>query len=151
MKNKVIEEIGKEMVEQNHRITQNVMFVIQVDVKVPCPDNQADGYVRIPETTEGWCDECLDTQEQEGGLREDFHCENCDEEAFGAYRNDTKFDLTAGVFFTAKACEQHIKLNHYHYNNPKSFGIGSWRNFEMQEVQRYLIEFSGNEVPSHYK
>ena len=46
------------------------------------------------------------------------------------------------TFFTAKACDEHIRLNHYHYNNPRSYLNHAWRNPEMDLVTEFLKHIS---------
>lgn len=45
-------------------------------------------------------------------------------------------------FFTAKACDEHIAKNHYHYKEPCSFGNTFWRNPEMQLIANFLVELA---------
>lgn len=47
------------------------------------------------------------------------------------------------TFFTAKACQEHIKRNHYHYNDPKDFLNHAWRNPEMELVSEFLCNLVG--------
>ena len=42
------------------------------------------------------------------------------------------------AFFTAKACKEHIRLNGYHYHNPKDYLNHAWRNPEMELVSEFL-------------
>lgn len=46
---------------------------------------------------------------------------------------------TQNVFFTTKACENHIKQNHYHYNDPRSYIEYAFRNPEMELIQKFLL------------
>lgn len=50
------------------------------------------------------------------------------------------------TFFTAKACEEHIKANDYHYNEPISYLKHAWRNPEMELVSKFLCEISGGKM-----
>ena len=47
------------------------------------------------------------------------------------------------TFFTAKACDEHIRLNHYHYKSPVCYLNHAWRNPEMDLVSKFLCELSG--------
>lgn len=49
-------------------------------------------------------------------------------------------------FFTAKACEDHIERNDYHYNTPTVYLNHGWRNPEMELVSKFLCEISGGKV-----
>lgn len=148
-----LKAIGSEMVQQNNRATENVMFVIEVDKKVwVTAGEDYDERERVEDTNEFMlCESCAKDFEESGGERPLESCEQCDEECFNHYRIERTFDLRAGVFLTAKACNEHIQANAYHYDNPKSFGISAWRNPEMQAVMQMLIFLSGNDVPSQYR
>lgn len=50
------------------------------------------------------------------------------------------------TFFTAKACEEHIKANDYHYSEPKCYLNHAWRNPEMELVSKFLCELSGGKI-----
>jgi hypothetical protein len=50
------------------------------------------------------------------------------------------------TFLTAKACEEHIKANDYHYKNPVCYLNHAWRNPEMELVSRFLCELSGGKL-----
>lgn len=57
----------------------------------------------------------------------------------------------AGVFFTEAACELHIRQNHYHYKQPRSYVISAWRNPEMVETMQMLLKLTGEEIPDYYR
>lgn len=150
-----LKEIGIEMNNQDCRATQNPMFVILVDRYVPADINigwdkkerKDDDYMK----EEYLCDDCRVLYVS--GLPLPEECDACSDESFNFSKklnDEESFDLRAGVFFTAKACQEHIDANHYHYDNPRVYGIGSWRNFEMQKVQRFLSSLGGK-VASHYE
>lgn len=50
------------------------------------------------------------------------------------------------AFFTEKACEDHIKSNHYHYNSPISYLKHGWRNPEMETIQEFLCGLVGKKM-----
>jgi len=72
----------------------------------------------------------------------DTACVSCGFKHYLPVRNEEEFDLRAGVFFTAEACDAHIAQNKHHYEGMKavSYGISAWRNPEMQTVMQYLSE-----------
>ncbi len=47
-------------------------------------------------------------------------------------------DVYHNHFLTAKACQEHIKLNSYHYNEPVDYLNHAWRNPEMDLVSEFL-------------
>lgn len=146
-----LEKIGIEMAKQDNRMTQYPMFVVYHIVERAVPDDQGESRRKDSDYWDSsmLCEECLEKEEANENLPD--YCENCDPECFWNCEESLEPDLTPGVFFTAKACQQHIDENHYHYNKPVVYGIGSWRNEEMQLVQKHLIALAGEEIPSHYK
>lgn len=116
-----LKDIGIEMVGQDNRATQYPLFVIQEDGLRPSAPWEDYDSVDISEDGEE-----------------------------GHYKIEPVFDLRAGVFFTTKACQQHIDENDYHYTNPRVYAISAWRNPEMQAVQQHLIVASGKKLPSQY-
>ncbi len=107
-----IQEIGKEMAEQNNRATQYPLFVVQSQEKVYGDYSWCDEVERRDEyDVELLCRECKKLYDDSLDLPD--HCDFCKSDCFVWFNWEDKFDLNAGVFFTAKACDQHIKLNHY--------------------------------------
>lgn len=143
----IIKEIGKEMVKQNNRMTQYVMFVIMQDVEVLADENHEDGYARYYSPDGCDCDAQPGVEDGSKKFDKYKHEDYC----IGWFKKEQQPVVkSAGIFFTAKACQDHIDANHYHYKNPTVYGICSWRNPEMQAVQKHLIETAGEKVPSHY-
>ena len=144
-----LEEIGKEMSVQDNRATQFPLFIIMEDVERSVPDGC--GESRRKEDCDGddMCEKCQELDAKGDELPD--YCPDCSSECFWNCEISQEPNLNPGVFFTAKACQEHIDENYYHYNNPKVYGIGAWRNEEMQRVMLHLIENAGEEVPSHYK
>lgn len=50
----------------------------------------------------------------------------------------TTEEMFQNTFFTAKACQEHIDRNHYHYNEPDVYLNCAWRNPEMEMVSEFL-------------
>lgn len=59
------------------------------------------------------------------------------------FENIDKFE--SNIFFTEKAIKQHIKSNHYHYNDPKDYVIHAWRNPEVENIIKALKEIAKSE------
>ena len=55
----------------------------------------------------------------------------------------TTIDRYQNTFFTAKACDEHIKSNHYHYNEPVCYLNHAYRNPEMELVSEFLCSLVG--------
>lgn len=140
-----LKNIGEKMISQNNRLTQCPLFVIQVDRDIAVGQDMEWDKKERNEYYEGdLCDSCMEV----GDVPEE--CDDCPDEAFHFLKTIEEFDLRAGAFFTEEACEEHIKANDYHYKNPRSFAVSTWRNFEMQMVMNYLCLEAGH-VPSHYQ
>jgi hypothetical protein len=146
-----LKDIGSEMVQQSNRSTQYPLFIIQVDRKRWVSEyDDHDGAERKEDYDyKRMCDSCRrgeDTQNPELEF-----CEDCPSDMFNYFVIEDDFELMPGVFFTDRACQAHIDANRYHYRNPRVYGIGAWRNPEMQKVMQHLVKQSGNEVPHFYQ
>lgn len=130
-----LKAIGEEMQVQDNRHTENPLFVIQEDSRVYGVDD-AEFKERDNDYEGDLCEAC-DALCDEGKSLED-DCEECPDEAFNWYKIEKVFNLSPGVFFTAKACQEHIDSNEYHYTNPRSFAVGTYRNPEMKAVINFL-------------
>ena len=58
----------------------------------------------------------------------------------------TTEDRYQNTFFTAKACQEHIDSNDYHYKSPDVFLNHAWRNPEMELIATFLCELSGGKL-----
>lgn len=144
-------ETSRLMRSQSNRHTQFPLFIIQNKNKVYEEDGD-----EIEWLSDDWEE-----------LEEDDVCESCREDGIHAMRRcaDCKhpdrtprlyswkwqMDDRAGVFFTEKACHDHLESNNYHYNNPRSYVISAWRNPEMIATMQMILKLTGDEIPSHYK
>jgi len=143
MKNKTLIAISKEMQTQDNRATAYPLFVVMVDKKVYGCESWCNEVERKEDFDSDYlCEKCAEKYENNEDL--DDYCEDCDQDCFVWFSWEKDFDLKAGVFFTAKACDEHIRLNDYHYSNPRSYAISAWRNYEMQEVINFLIKYHKN-------
>lgn len=61
------------------------------------------------------------------------------------------YDDAAGVFFTEKACHDHIEANRHHYTKPRSYVISAWRNPEMVATMQMILKLTGDDIPSCYR
>jgi len=130
-------DTSKEMNIQNNRCSEFPLFVIMEDQEDLCNEGMADEQKRIEEVdTDLLCEDCRKLYDENEELPEE--CDECDHDAFNYYRVVEHIDLSPGVFFTAKACQEHIDANSYHYTNPRVYGIGCWRNPEMEEVIKFM-------------
>lgn len=143
--------IGAEMSTQNNRGGQYPMYVIQTDERRWVESSgDWDERERVEDLDhDALCTSCRGLMDMDTELPED--CDDCDWEAFTHFKLEDQFELMPGIFFTEKAAQKHIDENHYHYYNPRVYGVGAWRNPELIAVQQYLITTSGSDLPSHYR
>jgi hypothetical protein len=148
--------LSNELNTQNHRCTRMpYFFQVQTKEQISVPEGCG---------TEAWhCDGSMietDAEIEEAvseykewdkhttkfGFLEDYEIEEILENAGYNkinYNYESKYQNT---FFTAKACEEHIELNDYHYNEPICYLNHAWRNPEMELVSKFLCEISGGEI-----
>ncbi len=144
-----IKEIGKKMIAQNNRATQYPLFLIQTKERTTTHEDFADDWAWLDEEG-GELDKEKICDEHREGDEEMEPCAACGYSKSYPVKEDWQFDLRAGVFFTEEACKEHIRLNHYHYNEPRVYCIGAWRNDEMQSIMQHMCELAGK-VPNFYK
>lgn len=135
-----IEDIKHELLTQDNRSTSFPIFIVVEDKKVWGVDQGSyDGRERNEDYDEPLCDECEALVEGNGQDKPD-DCDNCPSEAFHYYRIEKDVpNLYAGFFFTAKACEEHLKNCYYHYNSTAhSYAISATHNTELKIVIDHL-------------
>lgn len=139
----LIKEISQEMITQDKRCTSYVYFVVVEDKKVWGVESQyAHGKERKDYDNlqrEDLCDSCKKKWDEDEDLPDDCDEYEC-EDSFVNYRIETEVpNLYAGIFFTAKACEEHIKNKGHHYNGTqRSYGMSAVYNYELRAVMEHL-------------
>lgn len=147
---KRIEKMVNQMIAQNNRATQYPLFVVQEKRKVYGSSEWCNETERKEEFDGELCESCKKLGDENDVIPE--YCDDCDPDCFISFNWEYPFDLRAGVFFTAEACEDHIRANSYHYNDGKSYAIsGAWRNPEMFAVLNMLFIIAGKKIPSCYQ
>lgn len=68
---------------------------------------------------------------------EDILIENDYKEHHVDYETELK-----NAFLTEKACEEHIRYNAYHYNEPRSYLSYGFRNPELEKVMQFICELT---------
>lgn len=147
--------LSKELNTQNNRCTaMPYFFQIQTKREVFAPDGRkvfacgesviyADDKEAISEEIAAIKDWDLDGDDLEkfNALDkydiEDILRENDYEEYYVDYENELK-----NAFFTERACEEHIKYNAYHYNEPCSYLSHGFRNPELEKVMQFICELT---------
>lgn len=145
-----ITETSQLMRTQDNRATQYPLFVVQEYKEVGQPDGCGDRtiYVNGEDTLTAeeydWACEAGDDEDNEW-FRSDI-----DEYRAVSVSDEWVISDMAGFFFTEKACHDHIAQNKHHYNQPRSYVISAWRNYEMQEVMRAILKIMGEDIPDWY-
>jgi hypothetical protein len=145
-----LKELGAKMNAQDCRATQYPMFVVQEEVKHYGADGTNDESERDEDAAdELLCDSCVKLREKDEDMPE--QCDDCLSDAFHWFRYEWEFNLMAGVFLTAEACDEHIRMNEYHYRKPRSYGISAWRNYEMIGLMQHLSSLATEDGrPVHF-
>jgi len=145
-----LRDLGNKINAQDPRGTQFPMFVIKQKVKVYGDSSYCSEKERREDYDGEVCEKCQRILDEGGYLPED--CNDCDDECFVYFNWEDQIVENCGSFFTAEAAQQHIDQNYYHYTKPFTYAIGSWRNYELQNVLEILSKFgTGLEAISQYK
>lgn len=61
------------------------------------------------------------------------------DETFKVVNYKDKEEIVPNTFFlTNEECKKHIKANHYHYNNPRSYAMTAWRSPQVEKLYNIL-------------
>ena len=147
-----LKKVGTTTATQDNRGGQYPMYVIETDERRWVEERgDWDERERIEDTDTGLlCESCAWLIDEDNDDPQELpdECNECDWGAFHHFKLFDQFELMPGIFFTEQAAQEHINENSYHYNNPRVYGIGAWRNPELQAVQKLLIGLSGQPLPS---
>ena len=152
----MLKETSKLMREQDFRSTQHPLFIIQDRKENVTHSDYADFHKYFDEEgneieEDEVCEECQDKACSDGFSEIDC-CAKCGVQRYLPLKEVWEFDLRAGVFFTEKACHEHIQYNNYHYTKDvRSYVICAWRNPEMVETMQSIIKLTNGKIPSQYK
>lgn len=145
-------EISKLMRTQHNRHTQRPLWVIQEVVRVQVSrENDYDVKERLdPDWGDfAMCEECEKIAENGGEIPQD--CDECPDSSFLFYKEEYQTAYqSAGVFFTEKACEEHIEEFSYRFNKPRSYVTSAYNNDEMAAVMHYILSLTDGGIPSCY-
>ena len=149
-------ELSKEINTQDHRGTQMpYIFQIQTQEEVAVPEGCG---------TEAWYFDGskLETQEEiDQAIFDYYEPEKTMEDIQAMDEWDKEDELEKmdyrkinydfkdhyeNAFFTAKACKEHIRLNHYHYHKPIDYLSFATRNPEMELIFKFLCELTNGKL-----
>lgn len=152
-------ELSKEMNTQDNRATADPFYyTIQVDEEVVVAEGYGDDIVYYKEEFK------IRTEEEAIGYLANYiyDCELFqvedrlrDESNYSWYDvwdkleelNFTKFDVRTehrhkGFFLTESECNNHIKANAHHYDNPVSYVEHAWRAPKVEQLFKFLKELT---------
>ena len=139
-----IEQLKNEMLVQDKRHTAWPIFVVVEDQKIYHVSDDSDGKERkdadLIDLESDVCEECYAHHSEHGELPDECDNWECDG-SFVTYRIEKDVpNMRAGFFFTADACNEHIKNQRHHYNaTAKSYAISAYHNHHLREVMEYLV------------
>lgn len=143
-----LETLAEEMFTQDKRSTSYVYFVVVEDKKVYGIDSDyADGSERKDYDSlerSDLCEKCKKIWDNGEELPDECDEYGC-EDSFVTYRIDRDVpNLYAGIFFTSKACDEHIKNKAHHYNGTaRSYGMSAVYNYQLRAVMDHLCPKGG--------
>ena len=145
--------LSNELTTQNHRCTaMPYIFQIQTQEEVPAVEGNGnvawyyDGskFETDEEITEQIAEykgidiKDVPTDEYERG-------EILEEAGYNKGNYEMK-DKLQNAFLTSKACDEHIRLNSYHYNKPVNYLSHSFRNPELETLIKFICGLTGKEI-----
>lgn len=145
--------LSNELNTQDHRSTaMPYIFQIQTQEEVPCADGNG---------TEAWYydgskieteQEITDAIAEYAGIdandvtTDDYQRGEILEEAgYRKFYYEMKEKLE-NAFLTSKACDEHIRLNAYHYNTPVNYLSHAFRNPELETLLKFVCGLTGKEI-----
>ena len=160
--------LATEMLSQDPRCTSMPhLFQIKTKEQVAAYDGcgeevwvseEGEGLSNDKEIKEWICEDLFDRDEslmEDGDVKKicEKKVEEMDEDDLEGYLDGhrdnwrkvsvTMEDKYQNAFFTAKACQEHIDKNNYHYKEPTVYLNHSWRNPEMDLVSEFLCGIIG--------
>lgn len=150
-------ELSKEMTTQDMLGTQMPhLFQVRQMKEVPAYEGNGDRIVWL-----GYDRDVIDEDELQKLIKKEFKLKGSykdvklsgwqadseteewlKENGYSSYDVSDEMEFS-NSFFTAKACQSHIDLNHYHYTEPIVYLNSSWRNPEMEMVSEFLCNLTG--------
>lgn len=147
-----LQELMTEINRQDNRCTASpYYYVIQVQELVEDCDGEEHYFLEGEEITKEELVK-LTTQELEDNYGEGATVESVLEEKCSALYMSLKWVDTCdnnGIFLTEKAANEHIKLNGYHYNNPRTYVRYFWRCPEIEKLFEAISDVCGVKWEKH--
>jgi len=152
-----IQEIALRINTQNHRSTQNPIFVIQEKKEIVTHTDFSDhsnfynGEGDIM-SEEELCEDCQMACDYNDGSTGGDPCPGCGYQSTYPVKEEWVFNLNHGVFLTSRECDMYIQQNKHHFENEtRSFAI-STKSVELISVFNFISSHSESGEPNnHYK
>ena len=146
-------ELATEMTTQNPRATAGP-HLFQIQTTENCAAYEGQGELVWVNPDEGGKvdpDEFIEQHKEDiiGSELAEFEImeEHEQMESLDCYQvNETTQERYQNCFFTAKACQEHIDANDYHYSKPINYLNHGFRNPEMELVQEFLCGLVGKKM-----
>ena len=149
-------ELATEMTTQDHRCTaQPYIFQIREIEEVPAADGngtmawwQDGGKIETDEEIEEAVNEYKEWDEATtrfNFLDPDEIEEILESAGYMKIWYEEK-EVYQNAFLTAKGCQEHIKRNSYHYNQPVDYLSHAFRNPEIELVSKFLCGLVGKQI-----
>ncbi len=78
--------------------------------------------------------------------KDHFEREDILEEAGWHKHNYQMVEKYQNAFLTSKACDDHIRLNGHHYDQPVNYLSHAFRNPEMEQLMKFICGLTGREI-----
>lgn len=140
-----LENMAKEMATQSNRMTEFPLFCVYEKKKIFKPEGCGEFRAWTDSCGEPIYEEelndCTPVFEYLGSHPEDKDMKPEDilteRLSFREVCYDIEnFPVSGQVYFTEKAAQHHIDMNHYHYDKPFVYVVSAWRNPEMQMLMQ---------------
>ncbi|MBZ9693245.1 hypothetical protein FDF26_13665 [Clostridium botulinum] len=116
--------------------TKSIYNFLIEELEVDC--KLIDGYIQVYNDEE-------DVLYDEDDLINFLDNEGYDEYRLVNYRDEEEI-VQDTFFLTRRECEEHIKMNSYHYRNAHPYAMTAWRSPQVERLYKILQETNWNEL-----
>lgn len=145
--------LSKELTEQDHRGTaMPYIFQIQTQEEVPAIEGNGDEAWFYDGSRIETEEEIINAIAEYKGIEikdvteSEYERERILEKAGYHKINYEMKEVLQNAFLTSRACDEHIKANAYHYNQPVNYLSHSFRNPELETLIKFICGLTGKEI-----
>lgn len=147
-------ELSESINSQDNRATaMPYFFQIMTKEKRHVPDgcgiecwHYEDSTIETEEEINQTIADYLDCDIQQAKILDDYEKEATLEKAGWRKVNYDYEEKYQNAFLTERSCKEHIKLNHYHYNEPVDYLSHAFRNPDLETVYEFLCGLTGKKI-----